>query len=52
VTAHSQIIPFKVTNPQDPAVFSYAFIWVPGTDDALPQLNQTAPSLTWSAAAS
>ncbi len=46
VTAHSQIIPFKVANPQDPAVFSYAFIWVPGTDDALPQLNLRAPSLT------
>jgi len=46
VTAHSQIIPFKVTNPQDPAVFSYAFIWVPGTDDALPQLNLLAPSLS------
>ena len=46
VTAHSQIIPFKVTNPQDPAVFSYAFIWVPGTDDALPQVNLTAPSLS------
>jgi hypothetical protein len=46
ITAHSQIIPFKVTNPTDPAVFSYAFIWVPGTDDALPQLNLTAPSLS------
>jgi hypothetical protein len=39
VTAHSQIIPFKVTNPKDPNVFSYAFIWVPGTDDALPQIK-------------
>jgi large repetitive protein len=46
VTAHSQIIPFKVTHPDDPAVFSYAFIWVPGTDDALPQLNRTAPALS------
>ncbi|HEY1529339.1 MAG TPA: Ig-like domain-containing protein [Galbitalea sp.] len=46
VTAHSQIIPFKVTHPDDPSVFSYAFIWVPGTDDALPQLNRTAPSLS------
>jgi hypothetical protein len=46
VTAHSQIIPFKVTHPDDPNVFSYAFIWVPGTDDALPQLNLTAPSLS------
>jgi hypothetical protein len=46
VTPHSQIIPFKVTNPEDPAIFSYAFIWVPGTDDALPQLDLTAPSLS------
>jgi hypothetical protein len=46
VTAHSQIIPFKVTNPDNPAIFSYAFIWVPGTDDALPQLNRTAPALS------
>ena len=46
VTAHSQIIPFKVTNPEDASVFSYAFIWVPGTDDALPQLNRTAPALS------
>jgi hypothetical protein len=46
VTAHSQIIPFKVANPDDPSVFSYAFIWVPGTDDALPQLDRTAPALS------
>ncbi|MCU1551494.1 MAG: tandem-95 repeat protein [Glaciihabitans sp.] len=46
VTAHSQIIPFKVTHPDDPNVFSYAFIWVPGTDDALPQLNRNAGLLT------
>jgi hypothetical protein len=46
VTAHSQIIPFKVSNPDDANVFSYAFIWVPGTDDALPQLDLTAPALT------
>jgi hypothetical protein len=46
VTAHSQIIPFKVTHPSDPNVFSYAFIWVPGTDDALPQINERAAPLT------
>ena len=45
VTAHSQIIPFKVTHPDDPNIFSYAFIWVPGTDDARPQLNRNAPRL-------
>ncbi|HEX4442169.1 MAG TPA: tandem-95 repeat protein [Galbitalea sp.] len=46
VTAHSQIIPFKVANPDDPSVFTYAFVWVPGTDDALPQLDRTAPALS------
>ena len=46
VTAHSQIIPFKVSHPDDPNIFSYAFIWVPGTDDALPQLDRTAPALS------
>jgi hypothetical protein len=45
VTAKSQIIPFKVTHPDDPNVFSYAFIWVPGSDDALPQLNRNAQAL-------
>ena len=41
----SQIIPFKVTHPEDPTVFSYAFIRVPGYDDALPQLDRRAPNL-------
>jgi hypothetical protein len=41
----SQIIPFKVTHPDDPDVFSYAFIRVPGLDDALPQLDRRAPAL-------
>jgi hypothetical protein len=41
----SQIIPFKVTHPQDPGVFTYAFIRVPGYDDALPQLDRRAPAL-------
>jgi hypothetical protein len=41
----SQIIPFKVTHPEDPTVFSYAFIRVPGFDDALPQLDRRAPAL-------
>jgi len=38
----SQIIPFKVTHPDDATVFSSAFIWVPGFDDALPQLNRNS----------
>ena len=40
-----QIIPFAVSHPDDPAVRSYAFIWVPGTNDALPQLDRRAPKL-------
>jgi hypothetical protein len=45
IGASSQIIPFKLTHPEDPTVFSYAFIIVPGTDDALPQLDRRAPAL-------
>jgi hypothetical protein len=45
-TDASQIIPFRVTHPLDDAVFSYGFIWVPGFNDALPQLNRDAPALT------
>lgn len=45
VTNESQIIPFRVTHPDDPAVYSFAFIWVPGTDDALPQINRNALGL-------
>jgi hypothetical protein len=42
----SQIIPFAVTRPDDRNVVSYGFVWVPGLDDALPQLNRNAPALT------
>jgi hypothetical protein len=45
ITSRSQIIPFKVTHPEDPEVYGYAFIRVPGTDDALPQLDRRAPAL-------
>ncbi|MGX5681286.1 Ig-like domain-containing protein [Schumannella luteola] len=45
ISDRSQIIPFKVTHPEDPGVFSYAFIRVPGFDDALPQLDRRAPAL-------
>ena len=41
----SQIIPFSVSHPDDDGIRSYAFIWVPGYDDALPQLDRTAPPL-------
>ncbi|WAB80965.1 Ig-like domain-containing protein [Microcella daejeonensis] len=37
-----QIIPFELRHPVDPSVRAYAFIWVPGTDDALPQLDRRA----------
>ncbi|MFC6357377.1 Ig-like domain-containing protein [Luethyella okanaganae] len=42
----SQIIPFAVSHPEDPTIVSYAFIWVPGFDDALPQLRRNMPKLT------
>jgi len=45
ITDERQIIPFAVTNPDDPSARSYAFIWVPGFKDALPQLNRDAPRL-------
>ncbi len=41
----SQIIPFKLSHPDEPEVYSYAFIRVPGTEDALPQLDRRAPTL-------
>jgi hypothetical protein len=41
----SQIIPFAVANPDDATIVSYAFIWVPGLSDALPQINRKAPPL-------
>ena len=41
----SQIIPFKLSHPDEPEVYSYAFIRVPGTEDALPQLDRRAPAL-------
>ncbi len=43
VREQRQIIPFQVVHPADPSVRSTAFIWVPGTDDALPQLDRRAP---------
>ena len=46
ITDERQIIPFAVTSPDDASVVSYAFIWVPGFDDALPQLDRTAAPLT------
>ncbi|GAA4665921.1 Ig-like domain-containing protein [Frondihabitans cladoniiphilus] len=46
ITDQSQIIPFFVTHPDDPSIKAYAFIKVPGFNDALPQINEAAPALT------
>ena len=45
VAEKSQIIPFRLTHPDDRDVFSFAFIRVPGLNDALPQLDRRAPAL-------
>ena len=45
IQSKSQIVPFKVTHPDDASVSSFGFIWVPGFDDALPQLKPGAPDL-------
>ena len=34
-----------MSHPDDDTIRSYGFIWVPGTDDALPQINLKAPPL-------
>lgn len=41
----SQIIPFSVAHPENAGLRAYAFIRVPGYDDALPQINTKAPPL-------
>ncbi|MEY2849649.1 MAG: hypothetical protein RI885_2316 [Actinomycetota bacterium] len=46
VTERRQIIPFAVANPDDPTVVAYAFVWLPGSADALPQLDRTARTLS------
>ncbi|MBM7504309.1 Ig-like domain-containing protein [Agromyces aurantiacus] len=40
-----RIVPFSVGHPDDPQVRTFAFIWVPGRDDALPQLRRDAPEV-------
>jgi hypothetical protein len=42
----SQIIPFSVARADHPDVVSYGFIHVPGFDDALPQVNRSAGTVT------
>lgn len=46
VERRGQIIPFAVSNPDNPKIRGYGFIRVPGLDDALPQLNTKAPPIT------
>jgi hypothetical protein len=46
VAAASQVIPFSVTRRDHPDVVAYGFVHVPGTDDALPQIDRTAPAVT------
>ncbi|MEI5582716.1 MULTISPECIES: Ig-like domain-containing protein [unclassified Agromyces] len=38
-----RIVPYAVGHPDDPDLRALAFIWVPGRDDALPQLRRDAP---------
>lgn len=46
IAERRQIIPFAVVHPADPDVVSYAFIRIPGFNDALPQLDRRARPLT------
>lgn len=41
-----RIVPFSVSHPDDPDLTAHAFIWVPGRDDALPQLRRDAPRVS------
>lgn len=45
VAERRQIIPFDLVHPDDPTVVGTAFIWVPGTADALPQVDRRAPRI-------
>ncbi|MGO2660677.1 Ig-like domain-containing protein [Mycetocola reblochoni] len=45
VAESAQIMPFRVGRPDDPSVSSTAFIRVPGTADAAPELRPDAPEL-------
>ncbi|WP_051138669.1 Ig-like domain-containing protein [Agromyces italicus] len=40
-----RIVPFMVSHPDDPTITAHAFVWVPGRDDALPQLRADAPDV-------
>lgn len=45
IAANAQVIPFAVTRKDHSDIRAYAFIHVPGTNDALPQLNRLAPPI-------
>jgi hypothetical protein len=45
VQQRSQIVPFVVARSDDPNISATAFIWVPGLEDALPELRTTAKPL-------
>ncbi|MBF4635385.1 tandem-95 repeat protein [Agreia pratensis] len=45
VQQKGQIIPFVVSRADDASVSASAFIWVPGLEDALPELRTTAKPL-------
>lgn len=46
ITDSSQIVPFSVSRKDDPGIRAYAFIVVPGFDDALPQVDRTVRPIT------
>ncbi|MET0933838.1 MAG: Ig-like domain-containing protein [Mycetocola sp.] len=46
VTDESQIIPFTVSRSDDESINASAFIWVPGLNDALPQLRTGVDPIT------
>ena len=46
ITDSSQIIPFFVARQDDAGIRAYAFIVVPGFDDALPQIDRTVRPVT------
>ncbi|MGR2753147.1 Ig-like domain-containing protein [Agromyces arachidis] len=45
VRDEQRIVPYAIGHPDDPGLTSLAFIWVPGRDDALPQLRRDAPQV-------
>ncbi|WP_166426726.1 Ig-like domain-containing protein [Labedella populi] len=42
----SRVVPFSVSNPEEDGVEGWAFVRVPGLEDALPQLRSAADAVT------